>query len=66
MIYRLRDGWEPFEWVKAAPRVVLDGIEFYVTSESKYAQYKDILDELMAKCESAERLNVRVLWLFAT
>jgi hypothetical protein len=46
--------------------VVLDGIEFYVTSESKYAQYKDILDELMAKCESAERLNVRVLWLFAT
>jgi hypothetical protein len=66
LIYRLRDGWEPFEWVKAAPRVVLDGIEFYVTSESKYAQYKDILDELMAKCESAERLNVRVLWLFAT
>jgi|688.fasta_scaffold05157_15 hypothetical protein len=66
LIYRLREGWEPFEWVKAAPLVVLDGIEFYVSSKSKYAQYKDILEELIAKCESAERSNLRVLWLFAT
>ena len=65
LVHRLRDGWEPFEWIKADPRVVLDGIEFHVRSESKYDQHKDLLLELIAKCESAEQSNVRVVWLFS-
>ena len=59
-------GMESVEWVRAAPMVGLDGMTFHVDTKNKFEQYRDILNELIEKCDQAIKAGQRVLWLFST
>jgi hypothetical protein len=58
-------GMDADEWVRAAPTVVLGGMIFHVDTQNKFEQYRDILKELIEKCDQAIRAGQRVLWLFS-
>ncbi|WP_139959996.1 hypothetical protein [Flavicella sediminum] len=64
-VRRLKNGWETFEWIKADPIINLNGRTFYIKTENKFEQNRDILEELIVICDEAIKADKNLLWIFS-
>ncbi len=54
--------WEFLTWIKAKPVIRVCGKKLYIKTETKYEQFKDLLEEYIYICDLAIQKNKKVTW----